>query len=102
LVGIREISGLGSNPLLVLVPYLLGFQPDECMVVVGTKGSGGSLHVTQWVPLHQPDDPKRQSAASGTSSISTSRPGTRSGLCPRRVPVIDGRHRTRREVRYSR
>jgi hypothetical protein len=43
--------------LLNVVPHLLGFHPDECVVIIGTKGPRGTVHVTQRVPLDCPNDP---------------------------------------------
>jgi hypothetical protein len=40
--------------LLNLVPYLLGFHPDNSVVVIGTTGPRSTVHVTQRFPLHQP------------------------------------------------
>jgi hypothetical protein len=40
--------------LLNLVPYLLGFHPDNSVVIIGARGPRSMVHVTQRFPLHRP------------------------------------------------
>jgi hypothetical protein len=43
--------------LLSAVPYLLGFQPDASMVIIGAKGAPESVHLTQRLPLPRRGEP---------------------------------------------
>ena len=43
--------------LLNLVPYMLGFQPDDCTVIIGEKKAGRSGNVLLRIPLGSLADP---------------------------------------------
>jgi hypothetical protein len=43
--------------ILALVPYLMGFHPDESLVVIGMSEPRGTVQVTLRYPLHQPGIP---------------------------------------------
>ena len=43
--------------MLNLVPYMLGFQPDDCTVIIGEKKAGRSGNVLLRIPLGSLADP---------------------------------------------
>jgi hypothetical protein len=67
--------------LVSLMPYALGFQPGNCVVVFGTKGEGESGSVTLRIPLDDLDDSGlTASSAMRAVSILTAQEFTRAAM----------------------
>jgi len=54
----RTLRITSPATLLAVIPYLLGFQPDNSMVIIGTEGSRAEVRLTLRYDLPEPPDPE--------------------------------------------
>jgi hypothetical protein len=57
--------------LLSVIPHLLGFQPVNSLIIIGTEPSSHKAKVTLRYELPDPPDPRAAARSSGTRQVSS-------------------------------